>query len=247
MKEEITDEQIIALLEGEVNPALKSRIDADPELTRRFNNLKEVLEAIEITQEVEVPAHVQAGFQQALLQEKLKGNNQTQWSWMQIAAAIALLVIGFGAGKFSSGNTSEELSSMRAEIQSLKEVTLTNTLQKHSASKRILAVNQIEEKASINRELVSTLITTLNTDESPNVRYAALQALKKFMGEEDVKAELVKSLEAQTDPLIQISLITILVEAEERSAIAPLKDMINDEQTTPEVKQQAQVAIQVLT
>ena len=76
---------------------------------------------------------------------------------------------------------------------------------------------------------------------------SALQALKKFIAEEDVKAELVKSLEAQSDPLIQISLITILVEAEERSAIAPLKDMIKNEQTTPEVKQQAEVAIQVLT
>ena len=247
MKEEITDEQIISLLEGESNTALKSQIDSDPGLKRRFNELKEVLDAIETSNEVEVPGYIQAGFQQALVEEKLKASNPNQWSWMQVAAAIALLVIGFGAGKFSGGNSSEELSGLRDEIQSLREVTLTNTLQRHSASERIMAVNQIEEKTSINRELVSTLITTLNTDESPNVRYAALQALKKFIAEEDVKAELVKSLEAQSDPLIQISLITILVEAEERSAIAPLKDMIKNEQTTPEVKQQAEVAIQVLT
>lgn len=247
MKEEITDEQMISLLEGESNPALKSQIDSDPGLMKRFNELKEVLDAVETSNEVEVPEHVQVRFQQALMQEKLKTSNPNQWSWMQVAAAIALLVIGFGAGKFSGDNASEELSGLRDEIQSLREVTLTNTLQRHSASERIMAVNQIEEKTSINRELVSTLITTLNADESPNVRYAALQALKKFIAEEDVKAELVKSLEAQSDPLIQISLITILVEAEERSAIAPLKDMIKNEQTTPEVKQQAEVAIQVLT
>ena len=106
-------------------------------------------------------------------------------------------------------------------------------------------MNQIQStKEAINPELVSTLINTLNSDESPNVRYAALQALEKYVDYTDVRSELVKSLESQQDPLIQISLITILVEAEERSAIAPLKDIINNEDVSPEVKQQAEVAIQ---
>ena len=167
--------------------------------------------------------------------------------WMQIAAAVAHLIIGFGAGKFSGDESSNELALLKDEIQSLREVTLTSTLQRHSASERILAVNRIEQKTALNLELISTLISTLNSDESPNVRYAALQALEKFISEKEVRAELVKSLEAQTDPLIQISLITILVNAEERSAIAPLRDIVEDEDISPEVKKQAEVAIQVLT
>ena len=246
MKEETTDEQLIALLEGEENTELSDRIDREADLAHRFNELKEMLGIIENVQEVEVPPHIQANFQQALINEKISGN-RSNWSWMQIAASVALLIVGFSIGKLSGGNSNDELALLKEEIQSLREVTLTSTLQRHSASERIMAVSQIEEKSTLNMELISTLITTLNSDESPNVRYAALQALEKFIGESEVRAELVKSLESQTDPLIQISLISILVKAEERSAIAPLKDIIKNKEVSPEVKQQAEVAIQVLT
>ncbi|WP_421763748.1 HEAT repeat domain-containing protein [Ekhidna sp.] len=243
---EITDEQIISLIEGEPNEALEKKIQNDSALQQRYAELKELMNLMENAGEVEVPFHVQANFQAAMAKEKVKSSNG-QVPWMQVAAAVALLIIGFGAGKFSGSDSSGDLVDLRNEIQSLKEVTLTNTLQKHSASERIMAVNQIEQKTSVNKELVSALITTLNSDESPSVRYAALQALEKFIAVEDVRAELVKSLETQSDPLIQISLITILVQAEERSAIAPLKEIIENEEISPEVKQQAEVAIQVLT
>lgn len=240
----ITDEKLIELIEGERNKELEAKLASDSELKKRYDQLKEVVDAFDTSSEAEVPFHIQMGMQAAIEKEK---NRNGQWSWMQLAAAVALLIIGFGAGKMGGSSSSGELSALRDEIQSLKEVTLTSRLQRHSASERIMAVNQIEEKTSVNKQLISTLITTLNSDESPNVRYAALQALKKFIGEEDVRAELVKSLDSQFDPLIQISLITILVEAEERSAIAPLKQIIENEQIAPEVKQQAEVAIQVLT
>ncbi len=244
MDKQITDEQLIALLEGEENPELEKEIASSSLLQQRFNELKGIYEAIDSVEEVEVPYQVQLEFQKALEREKSKTG---QRPWMQVAATVALLIIGFGAGKISTGSSAGELSELRDEIQALREVTLTSALQKHSASERIMAVNQIEEKNSVNAELVSTLISTLNSDESPNVRYAALQALKKFIGQEEIRAELVKSLETQSDPLIQISLITILVEAEERSAIAPLKDLIEKEEISPEVKQQAEVALKVLT
>lgn len=241
----VTDEQLIALLEGEENPELKQQIEQNEELRTRFDELKEVMLAMEATEDMEVPEHISLNFKEALEAEHTQ---RSFWPWMQIAASVGLLVLGFSVGKFSSGGSSnEDLVALKNEIQSLKEVTLTSTLQRHSASERIMAVNQIEQKSSLNRELVATLISTLNSDESPNVRYAALQALERFIAEEEVRAELVKSLDSQTDPLIQISLITILVEAEERSAIAPLKDIIKNEQIAPEVKQQAEVAIQVLT
>ena len=245
MENRITDEQLISLIEGEPNEELEAQIANDSSLKKRYDELKEVVEAMNTSGAVEVPFHVQAGVLSAIEKEKNKASGSQ--SWLQIAAAVALLIIGFGAGKFSGTDSSNELMALKDEVQSLKEVTLTSTLQQHSASERIMAVNQIEEKGTVNKQLVSTLISTLNSDESPNVRYAALQALQKFINNEDVRAELVKSLEGQNDPLIQISMITILVEAEERSVIAPLKDIIEKEETTPEVKQQAEIAIQVLT
>jgi HEAT repeat protein len=109
-----------------------------------------------------------------------------------------------------------------------------------------MAVNRIEEKATINAELLATLVNTLNSDESPNVRYAALQALTNYMDQDQVRYELVKSLESQTDPLIQISLITIMIEAQEKSARVPMKKLIEDEQTLQEVKDQAAIALKIL-
>lgn len=247
MNEEVTDEQLIELLEGNSNPELEARVAQESDLKKRYDELKEILSIIEKSEQVEVPSHLKSDFELAILKETSNAT-QGQWSWMQIAAAVTILVVGFSLGKWSQNDDpSAELAQLRDEIHSLREATLTNTLQRHSASERILAVNRIEEKTSINQELIATLVTTLNSDESPNVRYAALQALKKFISNEEVRAQLVKSLEEQSDPLIQISLISILVEAEERSAIAPLKEIIQQEQITPEVKLQAETALKVLT
>lgn len=247
MKMIVTDEQLLELLEGVENPELELQIANDKELQRRVAELKEVLTILDGAQEVDVPQYIGRALQSAIVKEEV--NQSTQWPWLQVAAAVTLLVVGFSLGKWS-GNDLEsrmELADLRNEVQSLKEVTLTSTLQRHSASERIMAVNRIEETPTINQELLSTLISTLNSDESPNVRYAALQAIKKFIMDEGVRAELVKSLESQSDPLIQISLITILVEAEEKSVIVPLKEIINDQEIAPEVRQQAEVALKVLT
>jgi len=248
MKKQITDEQLIEILEGVSNPDVEAEIAKSAEIKKRFEDLKDFLSLMEGSAELEVPSEVGQHVSNAILQESLSMQNAgLGWSWMHIAAAVAFLVVGFVFGKFSTSDQSVELAMLNEEIRSLREVTLASTLQNHSASERILAVSQIEQKNSINYELIQTLVFTLNGDESTNVRYAALQALRKFISEGEVRAALVKSLESQSDPLIQISLIQILVETEEKSAIAPLKDILNNEELTPEVKRQAEVALKVLT
>lgn len=248
MKKEMSDEELISYLEGAPNAAMEEAIASDASLKARVAELRVVLGAIEQSHEAEVPTHIGVNLQMAIAEEMSKSTRPQGFSWMQIAAAVTILIVGFALGQWSGDTGSgAELAQLRDEIQSLREVTLTSTLQKHSASERIMAVSRIEERGMVNEELLTTLISTLNSDESPSVRYAALQALQKFIGTESVRAELVKSLETQTDPLIQISLITILVEAEERSAIAPLKEIMNKEELTPEVRQQAEVALKVLT
>ncbi|MEO1254121.1 MAG: hypothetical protein AAFY41_04415, partial [Bacteroidota bacterium] len=147
MNKDIPDEQLIALLEGEGNPELEVKISSDISLQKRYDQLKEVFEAINKSSEVEVPSHISFEFHKRLQEEK---NKNGRGPWMRIAAAATLLIIGFGAGKFSNDRLSgTELLDLRTEIQALREVTLTSALQKHSASERIMAVNQIEEKSSV--------------------------------------------------------------------------------------------------
>ena len=248
MKNEITDEQLIAFIEGMNDESLSERIQTDVELKKRYDDLMEIMGLMEDSHDSAVPAHIEVGLIEAIEEEERKlSSTGSQFSWMQVAAAVAFLVVGFALGKINQTGNSEELAALRSEIQTLREVTLTNTLETHSASERILAVNRIEEKNQINADLLRTLISTLNSDESTNVRFAALQAVGKFIDHDDVRAQLVKSLETQSDVLIQISLISMLVDAEERSAIAPLKGLIDRDETTPEVKKQAEVALKVLT
>lgn len=246
MNKEITDEQLIEFIEGTHDQSIADQIQADADLKKRYDDLKAVIDLMENSEEVEVPSLIGTKLESAILQEELKNKNG-RLPWMQIAASVALVLFGFLLGKWGNSNNGSELTALRQEVQSLREVTLTSTLQRHSASERIFAVNQIEEKSTVDEKLLSTLITTFNSDESTNVRYAALQALRKFINQNEVKAELVNSLESQSDPLIQISLIQILIEAQEKSAIAPLKDIIKQQEIAPEVRQQAEVALKVLT
>ena len=247
MENKITDEQLIELLEGTANPELETKMKENPALQKRYFELKEVMDTIANSSEVEVPEHIRANVQQAIYDEQAK--LQQGFSWMHIAAAVVLLILGFSFGKFTTTpaiDNSAELTGLKLEIQSLKEATMAGSLKRYSASDRIFAVNQIETREEVSPELLATLVTTLNSDESPNVRYAALQALTNFLEIEAVRYELVKSLESQNDPLIQISLIGVLVEAQEKSASVPMKKLIEKEETRPEVKEQAEIALKVL-
>ncbi len=244
---DIKDEQLIELLEGNSNPELEKMIEQNAALQKRYFELKEVLDTIEESRDQEVPAHIKGAVQQAIIDEQ--ANLQSGFGWKHIAAAVVILIIGFSLGKMGQSpavDNSQELAALKDEISSLKEATLTSSLKRYSASDRILAVNRIEQSTDIKPELLATLVTTLNSDESPNVRYAALQALTNYMHMDQVRYEMVKSLETQTDPLIQISLITILVEAEEKSARVPMKKLLEEKETLPEVKEQAEIALKVL-
>lgn len=246
MENKITDEQLIALIEGESNPELEQLIEKKPELQKRFFELKEVLDTIASASEPEVPLHIHAHIQEAILEEQ--ASLQKGFTWMHVAAAVVILVLGFSLGRMgnSAPDNSEELAGLKEEIQFLREATLTSSLQRHSASDRIMAVNRIDENKDANEKLIAVLVSTLNSDESPNVRYAAMQALANYMTLDEVRYELVKSLESQTDPLIQISLIALLVDAGEKSARGPMKQLIENEETSPEVKEQAKIALEVL-
>jgi hypothetical protein len=246
MEKHITDEQLIALLEGEENPELEQLIEKNAALQKRFFELKEVMDTIADSQQAEVPAHIRDHVQQAIFEEQ--ANLQRGFSWMHVAAAVVILILGFSLGQIGSNDSeaTQELTALRSEIALLKEVTITSTLKRYSASDRIMAVNRIENETTINPELLATLVNTLNSDESPNVRYAALQALANYMDQDQVRYELVKSLESQTDPLIQISLITIMIEAQEKSARVPMRKLIENEQTIQEVKDQAEIALKIL-
>ncbi|XOV92671.1 MAG: HEAT repeat domain-containing protein [Bacteroidota bacterium] len=243
----IKEEKLIEFLEtGMITKEDESHLSNCKDCQNLKNELQEMLQMMADAPQKETPEHVRWGVEAAIKEQKGTSHNGQSYRWFQVAASISILLIGYWLGKTNGGND-QQIAALQDQIEELKEVTLTSALKTHTASERILAVNQIEESSSKSSDLlIHTLIETVNTDESSNVRYEAIHALEKFADNKLVRDELVKSLELQDDPLIQIALIRILVDTKEKSAVEPLKRMLDSDQVIPEVKQQAETAIKIL-
>lgn len=243
----ISEEKMIDYLEtGKISKADETHLSSCKDCQNLRQELQEMLRLMAESPQEETPEHIRWSIDAAIKEEKGNSGNGSHLGWLQIAASIAILLIGYWLGKSNSGNE-QQIAELQNQVQELREVTLTSALRTHSASERILAVNQIgETPIKSSDRLIKTLIETVNTDESSNVRYEAIQALEKFSGNKLVRDELVQSLELQDDPLIQIALIRLLVDAKEKSAIESLRKMLESDQVIPEVKQQAETAIKIL-
>lgn len=166
----------------------------------------------------------------------------------KVAAGFALLICGTFIGIFlhaSLINNSQELRQLQAEVSALKEASVLTMLRQESSSDRIQAVNLIEELDEPDEKVIEVLIRTLNHDKNVNVRMAAAYALSKY-NQSSVNDSLVKSLSLQENPILQITLINILVERREKRALQPIRKIIEDKNTIQEVKNIAESGMKVL-
>ncbi|WP_426295470.1 HEAT repeat domain-containing protein [Dyadobacter endophyticus] len=164
---------------------------------------------------------------------------------LRIAAGLALLIIGFGAGwlfqsKSEKGAALAALSGEKTgEIAEMKKVLAFEQMNNTSASERIQAVNHSYEIPDADRDITQLLINTLNFDPNVNVRLAACQALAHFAGEAEVKEALIQSLAIQTDPNIQISLIEALVAIKEKRAVDQFQQLARNQEVLDVVRLKA--------
>jgi hypothetical protein len=170
---------------------------------------------------------------------------------MRIAAGAALLIAGTFIGIFINRNlnkveSNSQMALLRTEVQSMKELMMFTMLKEESPSQRIKAVNFSDEIQAPDDKVLEALIKTLNQDKNVNVRLAAAYSLAKFAERKPVRDSLVASLAAQTEPILQVVLMNILVENKEKDAIKPMQRIIEDDKTLKEVKNVAQKGIQIL-
>jgi len=172
-------------------------------------------------------------------------------SGYRVAAGIALLVCGTFIGLFlhkGFGNSyaSNELKQLQSEVSALKKTAMFTMLQEESSSDRIQAVRYVEDIDNPDANMIEVLIKTLNNDKNVNVRMAAAYALSKFAGQRLVVDSLVKSLSLQHDPILQVTLINILAEKKEKSALKPIQQIIANRSTMKEVRTVAQNSLRIL-
>jgi hypothetical protein len=165
---------------------------------------------------------------------------------LQLAAAAAVLVLGFGIGRQTAPPPAADLqlAMLREELRDVRQMVTLSLLQQQSASERLKGVSftaQIEQPGS---EVTLALLDALIHDPNVNVRLATIDALKRFAGRENVRRGLIEALARQTSPLVQIALIDFVVETNDRDAAGTLRRLSGDPMLDQAVRGRATRALQ---
>jgi hypothetical protein len=217
-----------------------------------YQQLKAVFTVIEKVPDLE-PSEKGASEFNTFLKNEIQEERKTKviaitpW-YYKVAAAVALTIVGAGAGYWISQQQSkdDELLAMKHELEITKQLVMSKLNNEQSASQRMLGVQAAYEVETSDMEITRALIKVMNEDRNSNVRLSAIKALAQFP-KEDVKQALIASLSVQTDPVVQIALIQLMVQMKEKSAVKSLQQIINDEKTLPAVKDEAYASIFKLT
>lgn len=108
-----------------------------------------------------------------------------------------------------------------------------------SASRRLLAILEIEKSKSIDVKTMDLLSKTLNQDGNTNVRLAALSVLQKYSTDSHASALLVNALGKQDDPIVQLGLINTLGKMKHVKIEDKLHAIVENPQTFAAVRDEA--------
>ena len=169
-------------------------------------------------------------------------NSGMKHTWIgRIAAGFSFLAVGVFAGWIigQQNDNSSDVAMLRQDINEMKQLVTLSQLRKESASERIMATYEFKKLDSASDEILDALIYTFNNDDNPNVKNAAAEALFKFGNHDKVRKAFIKGLTNQTDPVLQIKLIDMLVGLDEKRALPKLQEMMQQEAQMKVVKQKA--------
>ena len=176
------------------------------------------------------------------------------WQWLigdafvpRLAFALTILLIGFLGGYWlSKPQEKSEVASLTREVSDLKEMVMLSLLEKESATDRLKAVSLSNEMDNASKKVTAALLQTLNEDLNVNVRLAALDALRPYTRDSQVREELIRSITIQDSPLVQVALAELMVALQEKKSVKELEKLLKDEQTPKEIKERIQESIQTL-
>ncbi len=230
--------------------------------TEELDELSTVMNELNQIKDEQPSKNLRAKFMQNLQQEKTNlsiqktvasqleqsKKSRTLSPFMQIAAGFAILISGVLIGLVANKpNNQNQIASMQTEINGLKQMVMLSKIDQQSPSARIQAVSFANDMQQSDPEVIKALISAMNTDENVNVRLAATTALAKFAEEDFVRASLIESLPNQSDPFVQITLINIMIQLNEKRASNYLQQIVNNKETNKTVRSLANKGLDILT
>lgn len=159
----------------------------------------------------------------------------------QVAYSILLLAAGVWGGHALGTHQANppELAQMQREIAGMRQMVTLSLLQQQSASERLRGVDWSQQVDQSDTQVLSALLSAVNYDANVNVRLAAVDALRRFAGNAQVRRRIDDSLARQDSPLMQIALIDLIVEMREKQSAPALRSLARNASTNPEVRERA--------
>ncbi|MEP7268832.1 MAG: HEAT repeat domain-containing protein [Saprospiraceae bacterium] len=226
-------------------------IEADTEIKKEYLQLKTMQQSIDRSV-VEIPsAKMTHRFKSWLANQSIQQTKtiERRISFWKIAAAFAFLIVS-GAiawSAFSYLKQREELSIVKKELEETKQLVLVQIQNPLSASSRITAVQASLKMDQLDDEIIHVLTKTINEDPSSNVRIAALEAMSNFYHLPAVRKALLECMKYQKDPVVQITLIQLLVQMKEKTIVPDLQKIIDQPGMMKAVRDEAYSGIFKLT
>jgi hypothetical protein len=158
--------------------------------------------------------------------------------WVRrFAAAAATLAIGVLAGsELARRRDDRQIDALRREVASLHETVATALLAGGSSSERLTGVAYGRAVSGAEPRVAEALLQALLNDPDVNVRLSALEALRPLAGRVEARPRLVAALARQESPLVQLSLIEVLLESEGAAARGDLRRLLDDPHLDPAVR-----------
>jgi anti-sigma factor RsiW len=223
------------------------------ECNQELQEIKNIGETFHKTPLLEAPSDSEKILMKMLKQEKKPESRPItitfNFSWRQIAAASIIFIVGVTAGMMTQGihtGNKDSITGLEQQIIQMRQVLMTALINNDSPSDRIKAVHYAEQISQPSPQVTDILISTLNTDPSVNVRLAAANALQQFAAHQNVRTSLAEALKQQSDPMLQIVLIKMLVQMHEQAVVPTLQQFSTDHETHEMVKKEAEEALTIL-
>jgi hypothetical protein len=143
----------------------------------------------------------------------------------------------------NTGNGASEKQQLKAladQVHEMREMVMLALLENPSASERIRGVSYTNEISTINKNVLDALLSTLNNDPNSNVRLVTLDALTRYANIPAVRRGLVESILQQDSPLVQAAMADVMVRLQEKKAVQPLKELLQQKDLNEMVRTKIQ-------
>ena len=144
------------------------------------------------------------------------------------------------AGDGGEASEKQQLKSLADQVHEMREMVMLALLENPSASERIRGVSYASEIQTINKNVLDALLSTLNNDPNSNVRLMTLDALTRYANVPAVRRGLVQSILQQDSPLMQAAMADVMVRLQEKKAVQPLKELLQQKDLNEMVRTKIQ-------